>query len=164
MKKRILLGGVRGPVAGLMRPLVTVEVRTRTGDFVPIRFSVDTGADSPALPIPLAIAQGIPFPQLEGSSSRVGGLIGTARQVRDFIRVRMFGEEFSWPCGFIEAGAPGRIIEYGVLGRLGFALAFHGCLKYPYCQIERRTDQFPLWRRCLAFFARWQTVDYDVPL
>jgi hypothetical protein len=60
----------------------------------------------------------------------------------------MFGEEFDWPCSFVEE-ARGTTQEYALLGRAGFISEFESCLTYPFVTIKRRLDRLPWWRRLI---------------
>jgi hypothetical protein len=146
MKRHLYLNNSRGPAIGGQWPLVRILVRSRYGDFIPIRFCVDSGADLSALPLALAQRHGIAVPQSEHSRGTEGGLAGPVARYRGVIQVRLFGEPFTWPCEFIDS--PGRP-DYGVLGRSGFLSAFNFCIKGPFLIIEPRRDHLPPWQRAL---------------
>src|SRR2546423_759025 len=101
MKRHIRLGGREGPVPGGFCPLVTINVQRRRGDYARVRFCIDTGADQSSLPTWLAEANGIPFQRDEYSRRTAAGLVGSVTSYQDFINVRLFNEEFRWPCAFL---------------------------------------------------------------
>jgi hypothetical protein len=164
MKRHIPLGGAAGPVAGAFNPLVTVLVRTRTGRYEEVLFCVDTGSYVTSIPIPLAEELDIPFPRDPSSRGQVRGLVGTTSRYSDFVRVRLFGEEFTWPCAFIEVPNPAQTFNYGVIGRIGFLASFNACVVRPFCRIERRRDHLPFWRAVLAYLTPSRLHDFDEPL
>jgi hypothetical protein len=73
MKRHIRLDESRGPGIGGQRPLVTLNVRSRFGNFAPVLFCVDTGADLPAIPISLAQEEGIAIPRANTVGERAAG-------------------------------------------------------------------------------------------
>jgi hypothetical protein len=166
MKRRVQLDESRGPGIGGLRPLVTVNVRSRYGDFAAIPFCIDTGADLAALPTSLAQQEGIAFSRSADRHGRVGGLVGSVDRFRGVIHLRIFGDDFTWPCDFIESqGPPGRLAS-GVLGREGLLAVFNVCIKAPWLTIERRRDHLPAWQRILlslvpSFSREWP---FDEPL
>jgi hypothetical protein len=164
MKRHVELGGRKGPVPGGLCPLVTINVQRRGGAYAKVLFCIDTGADQSSLPTWLAEANGIPFSRDEHSRRTAAGLVGSVMAYQDFINVRLFNEEFRWPCAFLVTQGPASRIEYGVIGRLGFLASFNACVKRPHCTIERRTDHLPLWRRVLTWFSRSRLHPFDLPL
>src|SRR5262245_11782996 len=138
MKRRIHLVGPRGTGVGGQLPLVTLNVRSRYGDYATVRFCVDSGADLISFPIYLAEKEKIPFLRSEQNRSQVSGLVGATDRYLDVIHIRMFGEEFTWPCSFVDAQQPLSREPYAVLGRGGFLSCFNTCMKDPYVTIERR--------------------------
>lgn len=164
MKRHVELGGRRGPINGGLCPLVTINVRTRQGGYKGILFCIDTGADVTSLPLPLAEAKGIPFPREEHSRGTASGLVGSVPQYRGFVNVRLFGEDFTWPCAFIDNRSPLSREPYGVIGGIGFLASFNTCVKRPYCTIEPRTEHLPFWRRILARFSRSRLHPFNLPL
>jgi hypothetical protein len=149
MKRRIKLDESRGPGIGGQRPFVTILVHSRYGDFTKLWFCIDTGADLTVIPIPVAEQEGIGFPRDEHSRGRAGGLVGAVDRYRGSVRLRLFGEDFAWPCDFVDSQRPTLQEPYGVIGRAGFLDAFHFCIKGKYLTLERRLDDRPLWQRIL---------------
>ena len=164
MKRHVELGGARGPVGGGFCPLVTVNVRTRLGRYVAIRFCIDTGAVTTSLPIPLAERARIAFPRDEHSRRTASGLVGSVAAYQGFLDVQLFGEDFRWPCAFLDAGGPASQDPYGVIGRIGFLASFNACVERPWCRIERRSDHLPFWRRLLARLSPSRSHPFDLPL
>jgi hypothetical protein len=165
MKWRIELDDSGGPGIGGQRPLVTICVRSRYGDFAEVRFCIDTGADLTAIPVSLAEREGIAYPRDEHSRGRAGGLVGAVDRFRGSVHLRLFGEDFTWPCDFVEL-ARSTDLKYGVIGRAGFLDAFHFCIKGAYLTLERRLDDRPLWQRILlSLLPSWtRTHPADQPL
>jgi hypothetical protein len=164
MKRHVELGGERGPVAGGFCPLVTINVRDRSGEYVGVLFCIDTGADSASLTIPLAERRGIAVPRDAHSRGTASGLVGQATKYQGFLDVHLFGESFRWPCAFLETTGPASRLPYGVIGRIGFLASFNACVERPWCRIARRTDHLPFWRRLLARFAPSRPHRFEVPL
>jgi hypothetical protein len=164
MKRHVLLGGGRGPVPGDFTPLVTVNVRDGRGDYVPVRFCIDTGAVVTSLTIALAESKGIAFARDERSRGTASGLVGTVAKYPGFLDVRLFGEQFRWPCAFLDAAGPASREPYGVIGRIGFLASFNACIERPWCRVERRCDHLPFWRRLLARLTPSRLHPYNVPL
>ncbi len=165
MKWRIELDNSRGPGIGGQRPFVIIRVRSRYGDFAEVRFCIDTGADLTVVPVHLARKLGIAYPQDEHSRGRSGGLVGAVDRYRGSVPLRLFGEDFTWLCDFIES-AQATDHRYGVIGRAGFLDAFHFCIKGKYLTLERRLDDRPLWQRILlSVLSPWtRTHPADQPL
>jgi hypothetical protein len=160
MKRKILLSP-RHPGSNVLAPMVTLLVRTRYGTFAPLPFAVDSGADTSALPVDLAQREGILFPRTEAARSVATGLVGAVERYRGLIHVRLFGEEFDWPCDFLDAPphtAP-IVRAYGVLGRAGFLGAFRFCLDDRWLTLARRRGALPWWRLLLPRFAREHAPD-----
>src|SRR5262249_12004922 len=109
-------------------PFVRIRVRTRYGDFVPVRFFIDTGADYSALPIPIARRLGFVSPQTAASQGMATGLVGSVLRYGGVLHLRLFNEDFTWPCDFLDAAGPASVDPYGVLGRAGFTRDFAFCL------------------------------------
>jgi hypothetical protein len=101
-------------------------------------FCIDTGADVSALPVSLANFEGIAYPRDEASRSTVTGLLGQATRYRGSLRVRIFNEEFTWPCDFLDTSGPASVRTYGVIGRAGFLDDFAFCINKPYFTLRRR--------------------------
>lgn len=133
-------------------PLVALWVYSRYGDVTPVQFCIDTGADRCALPASLAVREGIEFPRTESARVSVGGLVGSASAYRGSLRVRALGEDFTWPCEFVENTGQS-VQRYGVLGRAGFLEDFHFCLRKPYFTLQRRHNS--LLRRLSAALTPW---------
>jgi hypothetical protein len=141
-----------GPI-GCPRPEVTLQVRSRYGDFVGVRFSVDTGADLITIPIWLAEDHGIPF-RRSASGSAVG-LVGSVAKYRDSIHLRISDREYEWPCDFIQSPRPpspggssptsARVLP--VLGRAGVQNEFAICVDDEYLTITRLGPWRRWWRR-----------------
>lgn len=149
MKIRIRLSPRRVGSIDCPRPEVTFQVRSRYGDFVDIRFAVDTGADLTTIPVWLAEEHGIPFRRaVQGSAI---GLLGSVEKYRDSIHFRISGEEFDWPCDFIQSPRPAtperssptasRLLP--VLGRAGFQKDYAVCVDDEYLTLSRLGP----WRR-----------------
>ncbi len=124
-------------------PLVTLNVRSRYGEFAPIRFCVDSGADLIALPIYLAEEEGIAFSRTEQHRGTVSGIVGSVERYLDVIHIRMFGEDFTWPCSFVESRRPTFREPYGVLGQGGFLSCFNTCMKDPTSRSSGASITFP---------------------
>src|SRR5437879_5368822 len=106
MKRKLHLVPRRVSDIDCDRPEVTIRVRTRYGDFVPLRLIVDTAADFTAIPMPLAQRLGLAFSQTDASRGTAAGLLGNVPKYRDSMRVHIAGEEFDRPCDFLEIPAP----------------------------------------------------------
>jgi hypothetical protein len=59
----------------------------------------------------------------------------------------MFGEEFDWPCDFLDAPAGAPPPKYGVLGRAGFAGEFKVCTDDEFLTLQRSYRHRPWWYR-----------------
>jgi hypothetical protein len=166
MKWRIELDDSRGPGIGGQRPIVKIRVRSRYGDFTVVPFCIDTGADLTAIPVSLAEDEGIAYPRDEHSRGRSGGLVGAVDRFRGSVHLRLFGEDFTWPCDFVDSPRPTTQRPYGVIGRAGFLAAFHFCIKGDYLTLQRRLDGRPLWQRLLlCLLPAWtRTHPADQPL
>jgi hypothetical protein len=166
MTRRIRLADPDGPEMGGQCPLVKVLTRSRWGDFAEVQFCIDTGADLTSLPVYLAEREGIAYPRDEDSRRRAGGLVGSVDCYRGTIQLRIFGEDFTWPCRFLDSPPPASREAYGVIGRAGFLAAFHFCIKGAYLTLERRLDDRPLWQRLLlSLLPPWtRTHAADQPL
>ncbi len=105
-------------------------------------------ADLTGIPVSLAEDEGIAYPRDEHSRGSAGGLVGAVNRFRGPVHLRLFGEDFTWPCDFIEASRSSDP-KYGVVGRAGFLDAFHFCIKGKYLTLQRRLDDRPLWQRLL---------------
>src|SRR5262245_15586412 len=125
MKRKILLterfvGAVPAPL-----PRVRILVRTRYGDFVPVRVVLDTGSDCCGLPLGFATAEGIPVPRTPQAHGTAGGLVGSAQRYRGPLAVQIAGEWFIWPCDFLDAPVgSGALVRDGVIERAGFLQDF----------------------------------------
>ncbi len=126
------------------RPEVTIWVRSRYSDFVPVRFVVDTGADVTALPLAFAKREGIPVDQSDAAAGKAWGLVGSVEKYLGTIHVRIGGEGFDWPCNFLATSSPASSSGYGVLGRAAFLDAFRIAVDRPYLTLERRMNHRPL--------------------
>jgi hypothetical protein len=152
MKRRLPLRPRQRGRTEVLVPLVTILVRTRYGTWAPIRFTVDTGADVTAIPIPLAQDEAIPFNRSESVRGVASGLVGSVERYRGHLQVRLFGEDFLWPCDFLDAppsqGAPSATTRrHAVLGRAGFLAAFHLCMDEDFLTLQRRLNHKPWWFR-----------------
>jgi hypothetical protein len=128
------------------RPVVTIRVRSRFGDYVPLRFVIDTAADLSAMPIALADEVGIFY---DRSTPGVGlGLVGAVRKFRGAIHVSIAGVAYHWPCNFLESPALSATGEelLPVLGRAGFLEAFGLCIVGKYLVLTPRS-RFRDWCR-----------------
>src|SRR5438309_2119231 len=119
MKRKVRLSS-RGRNTEENCPLVYIRVRSRYGDFARVRFCIDTAADYSALPIPTAQQEGISYPQGAVARGTAAGLVGQVTRYRGIISVRLFNEDFTWPCDFLETAGPASVDPYGVIGRAGF--------------------------------------------
>jgi hypothetical protein len=128
------------------RPEATLWVRSRYGDFVEIRFVVDTGADLTTIPIFRAERQGIGFRRHQPGVA--AGLVGRAQRYRDEIALLIGGEPFVWPCQFVETPSEVRGSVLPVLGRAGLCDVFDFCLGRTAFTLTRRG-------RLLARLRRW---------
>ncbi len=160
MKRKIPLSP-RYPGSLIRAPLVRLLVRTRYGTFAPMRFLVDSGADFSAVPVDLAQREAIPFPRTEAARSVATGLVGAVERYRSLIHVRLFGEEFDWPCDFLDSppGAGPSVREYAVIRRAGFLGDFRFCLDDRWLTLARRRGALPWWRRPLPRFAHEHAPD-----
>jgi hypothetical protein len=84
------------------RPEILLEIRTRTGDFLPIRFILDTGNDITTLAALRAARYDIPFELGESNKVRFQGSTGGGVGYLGAVVVRVFGHEHTWPCCFTE--------------------------------------------------------------
>jgi len=144
-------------------PLAWISVRSRYGDFAPIHFCIDTGAGYSALTIPIARQEGITYPQAAVARGTASGLVGQVVRYRGVIQVRLFDEDFTWPCDFLDTAGPASVEPYGVIGRAGFVDDFAFCLDKPFFTLRRRG---PMWRRLLtSLFPPWTPEHhFDQPL
>jgi hypothetical protein len=137
------------------RPEVTIRVRSRYRDFFPMRFAIDTGADVTAILIPRADSKGIPYQKTR--PGRATGMVGTAAEFRDTIRVFLAGREYDWPCNFIEATgalATSSRERLPVLGRAGFLDAFNFGMGDGYFVLTRRGSLYHLSDRFWSLLGR----------
>jgi hypothetical protein len=164
MKRKVRLRqtSIQGHSCGT--PLVRICVRTRLGTWAPLRFIVDTGATLTNVPIPLARKEGIAFDRSLVAQGTARGLVGAVERFRGAIHLRIFGEEFHWPCDFLDEAA-GATRGYAVLGRAGLIQALKVCITDPFVTIARRLDHLPWWKR-LALLLPRPTPEHpaDVPL
>ncbi len=164
---RRTIAGIPCPI-----PLVTLRVRSRYGDYADLTFVVDTAADFPAIPVWLAQQEGIDFPRSEASRGVAGGLVGRVEKYLGSIHVVIAGEEFDWPCDFLDSPAPpgaprtsGQIRpgELPVLGRAGFLVAFAIAIDGDFLTVRRRYRDRPWWYRLgrvlLPDLARHRSLD-----
>jgi hypothetical protein len=124
------------------RPVVTLRVLTRFGDYIDVPFLVDSGADLPSMSIRQARELGIPFERLNAGS--VGGLVGRVSRFRGVIRVVLAGRAHTWPCYFLETPADADSVAMAVLGRGGFSKDYDVCTDDKFVTIRRRT-RFRRW-------------------
>jgi hypothetical protein len=137
------------------RPEVTLRVRTRYGDFIDVRFHVDTAADLTVIPLRIAEAERIPFSRANPGSAI--GIVGSVEKFRDTVHLRIGAEEFDWPCDFTHSPpvpssalggpSPSSPEPYGVLGRAGFLGEFAICIDSDYLTITRLGPVRKWWRR-----------------
>jgi hypothetical protein len=133
------------------RPEVTLWVRSGYGDYVRVRFAIDTGADLAAMPVAFADQQGIRFRRHDSGSA--SGLAGRARRYQDEVGLLIGGEPFVWPCLFIET-PPDVEGVMPVLGRAGLLDTFDFCLGRATCALSRRGR----WRERLWRLWPWRRV------
>jgi hypothetical protein len=136
--------------------MLLLRVRGAFGEFTPVSFCIDTGADFSALPIPLAQHEGIAYPRDETRRSIASGLIGSVSKYRGVLRVRVFGEDFVWPCDFLESAGPASAHPYGVIGRAGFLDVFTLCIEKPVFTLRRRGS---FWKRFLPPWTPKHPID-----
>src|SRR6266403_1905856 len=87
-------------------PDVTIEVQSKYGDFVPVLFRLDTGADLTTIPIPVAEEKGLSF--TKDYPGTAIGFVGIAPKYAGTLLVRISGIEYDWPCDYTERpSAPG---------------------------------------------------------
>jgi hypothetical protein len=153
------------------RPEVTLRVRTKYGDFVPVRLVVDTAADLTTIPIPLADRLGIPV-SWENPGTALG-LVGSTAKYRGTVHVRVANLDYDWPCDFIRPPSPSAAPGGGtqlllaerpsVLGRSGLLDAFATCLDGEYLVLTRlgplRRWWRRFWRRVSRRFSRVRTAN-----
>jgi hypothetical protein len=158
MKRRLRLVSRRIANIDCDRPEVTLWVRTRYQDYARVRFIVDTAADFTGLPISLAQLEGIEFSRAVTARGTAGGLVGAVEKYLGTIQVRIAGEEFDWPCDFLELPAqlPAALPQsprhrqaraVPVLGRAGFLAAFAIYINGDCLLIHRRYTTRPWWYR-----------------
>jgi hypothetical protein len=166
MKWKIPLSprNLRGYFYGV--PVVTFRVRTRYGTWSPVRFVVDTGADISGMPISLARAEAIAFPETEEHRGQAIGLAGAIDQFAGSIHVRIGKEDFDWPCNFLSSTAGTAHRRYGVLGRAAFLSAFTICIDEPFLFLQRRLTDRRWWYRFGVALMPWRARfhSFDVPL
>jgi hypothetical protein len=155
-------------------PEITIEVRSKYGDFVPVLFKVDTGADLTTIPIPVAEEKALSFSK-EHPGSAIG-IVGRARKYAGSLHVRIAGKEYQWPCDFTERRsvtqtpeAPDNPVQTSlspVLGRAGFLDCFTISVDSRYLTITRLSPFLRWWRRCWRriWFAIHPVHDPDRPL
>ena len=92
--------------------LVTVNVRDRQAEYVKVLFCIDTGADACSMTTPFAESNGIVVPrERQGTAT---GLLGASVPRRvGVLDVQLFGEQFRWPCIFLETTGPVSRLPYG---------------------------------------------------
>ena len=155
-------------------PEVTIEVRSKYGDFVPILFKLDTGADLTTIPIPVAEQKGLSFTRDHPGTAI--GIVGIAEKYAGSLHVRISGKEYDWPCDYTERPpAPGSSQPEGkrpltsispVLGRAGFLDCYAVSLDSGYLTITRLGPLRRLWRQCWRklWFKIQSVHDPDRPL
>jgi hypothetical protein len=139
---------------------MTIEVRSRFGDFVPVLFRVDTGADVTTIPVPVAEEKGLGFTREHAGSAT--GIVGTVRKYAGSLHVRIAGMEYHWPCDFTErpTAVEGRVGVTGqpltslspVLGRAGLLDDFAVAVDSDYLIVTRLGPMRRWWRR------RWRRI------
>jgi hypothetical protein len=137
-----------------LRAEVMLRARTRFGDFVPVPFVVDTGADLTVIPVSLAERDGIPFPRTPAGVAR--GLLGQLPRFLGTFHVALAGREYDWPCSFLQtpASGPEEVELTPVLGRAGLLWAFDLQIDGEFLTLVRR-DRGRRWLRSLhRLFAR----------
>jgi hypothetical protein len=156
MKIKIPLCSKQAGPIDCPRPEVTIRVRTRYGDFIPLRFVLDTVADLTTIPIPTAERDGIPFRR--SNQGMVRGLVGAASKFRDSIHLLIAGVEYEWPCDFLEPPhLPSSVSSeplssrtgdtLPVLGRAGFTTVFYFSMDDEYLILTRPSAFRRWWRR-----------------
>jgi hypothetical protein len=130
------------------RPVATLLVRGRYGEFFPLQFAIDTGADITSILIPRAELEGVPFRRTRPGTAT--GLVGRAPQYRDVIHVSVAGREYDWPCNFLTASGPVAASfreTLPVLGRAGFLDAFNLWVGDGSVVLTRRSSWRRSWNR-----------------
>jgi hypothetical protein len=97
---------VQGFSKPLVRPVLTLQVRTGPRRFEDVSFLVDTGAGITTMAVGRAAELGMPTPRKRLEFS-LHTATGTIRQIRrpGYIKVRipgLDGRHFEWPCHFVE--------------------------------------------------------------
>ena len=163
MKRKIRLSFRRPNDERQDCPLVRIQVRSGHADLVIVSFCIDTGADFSALPLSLALKEKITVQRSEANRGIAAGLVGKVNRYRGMLPVRLFGENFTWPCDFLDSAGPTSVKQYGVIGRAGFLDDFAFCLDRPYFTLRRR---YSGWRwLTAALLPPWTTRhEPDQPL
>ena len=134
------------------RPMIVLKVLTRFGDWVELRFLLDTGSDLPCIQVSDAQKEGIPFDRTRSGTS--AGLLGRATRYRGTIRVKIGKRIHIWPCYFIETPANVGSAAIAVLGRAGFRDDYDFCVDDKYLTLTRRTRIRRWWHPLLRFLSR----------
>jgi hypothetical protein len=143
---------------GSPAPNVTLRTRDRYGDFVEVKFKVDTGADCSAMTAAMARDLGISFTQAnEGTAA---GLVGRVKKYRGELHIWLGGVVYALPCDFTETpegmGDREVRIRFGaVLGRLGFLDHFEVALDNDHLVLTRVGPLRRWWRRLLRGIQGW---------
>lgn len=141
------------------RPEVLLEVRTRDGDFLALRFVVDTGTDITTIPLPRAETYALAFERSEQTRVAFQGSGGAGVGHLGMMVVRLGGREYTWPCCFTvlpqavasRAPSPGTRTRLppSLLGRAGFLADCAVRIDEPYLVISMH-GPFGRWWRSLG--------------
>jgi hypothetical protein len=162
MKLRVPLVPMRKYGISCPRPEVLLEVLTRTGDFLALRFIVDTATDLTTLAVPRAEEYDIPFEPAAQQQVRVTGSVGSGTAYLGSLTVRLFGKTRQWPCCFVlhsetpEPASPGRQRPPPtLLGRAGFLDDCAMWIDGSHLTIVDRRVRWPWWRSLLKLAQAW---------
>src|SRR5206468_6446302 len=82
------------------RAEIVMEVRARSGNFVWMRFIVDSGSDITNISVAKARAFDLEFDDSSENEVDITSATGHGRGYRGAVAVRFHGLEFRWPCAF----------------------------------------------------------------
>jgi len=142
---------------GCPRAEIVMEVRTRDGDFVSMRFILDTGSDITTISVARARAFDLEFDDAPENEVDITGSTGRGRGYRDAMTARIQGMEFRWPCAFSnlpvrEESPSAQLSEprsrHSLLGRAGFQNDWEFCIDDYFLTLVYRS-RFRRWWKAL---------------
>ncbi len=134
------------------RALVMLRVLTQFGDYAPLSFALDTGAEFSSIPINKALENHIRFDR--SRPGMVGGLLGRTQRYRGSMHVLIAGRTHVWPCHFLQTPVDVGEDAMPVLGRAVFREDYDFCMDDEFVTLTRRSWCRRWWRRIAGSLSR----------